>query len=430
MATFNLISRSYDLLSSNSTLNPTNSSSSRKFDGIPIDLFTDLIRAHSWRFPPLKGLRKPLSSSDSFLANVSESEPLEQKASGATGGEFEKDLNMLLLLLWRTYQNCHTSDLCSAQYSSLSAHFSPTLPSDSWTEKWREKFDVPPELSLVDLSPCENSELMRSVRKLIGGCSCSVGGPFSQHPEVGDRMPREMFLQFFLVAILKADSDLFDLSSIALSPSQDTVIAEAGEDLDLPSEGEGDAESKLSKMSFSLLSSEINTQLLSTPPTLPRGDSGWAGGGIGTDSGSTRGTMLKRKSRRFFTAVTDVFVSPVVKPIYFNEGWRQCWLASRFLYRERPPREYFSVHRPHSGISHSSQATGRFLNVQWWQDSLERIVGSQEFDILTDAMFATVMVLFLGFFPSVGLMVTWTLYAVLETSLRFLFKGIRRFSSS
>jgi hypothetical protein len=425
MATFNLISRSYELLSMNQTLNPIDTTTARKFDGIPIDLFRNLIRAHSWRFPPLKGLRKPNSSFETFSDS--------SRFTGETQEGFEIDLNILLLILWRTYQSCHNSDLCSAQYSK--PHLSP-LPFNDWTEKWREKFDVPPALSLVDVSMSQNPELMQLVQNRIGGCSCTFGGPFSSHlqlpqqqqhpPETGDRIPREMFIQFFLVTILKADSEFFDLPSIAISTENQQQMTAASDTAPRSSHDNNDfedEESKFSKISFSFLSSSEISR--SNPPLLPHQHyhqpqtqqqldtpTHRRGGteGSGTDP------LLKRKSRRFFTAVTDVFVSPVVNPVYFNEGWRQCWLASRFLFRERPPEHLAAV--PHSKI---------FFHSQWWRSEFERIIGSQEFDLLTDAMFATVMILFLGFFPSVGLMVTWTIYAVLETTLRLSFKGIRRF---
>lgn len=383
-ATCNLISRSYEILSSNATLSPTDTISAPKLDGIAIDLFKNLLRAHSWRFPPLEGFRKPRLPSELYS---------DARVNGKPQEGFDIDLQILLLILWRTYQSCHNSDLCSTPYSNLEV---PPLPFDDWTAKLRDKFDIPPELSLIDVAVSENPELMQSVRKLLGGCSCSFSGPFGQHSGAGDRVPREMFIQFFLVTILKADSEFFDLSSIGVAASESPNI-----NLDTY-----EHESKLSKISFSLLSSEashLNSQQLDSSTHHIVGETPH---------------LLKRKSRRFFTAVTDVFVSPVVRPIYFNEGWRQCWLASRFLFRERP--QEYPVKVFHLEI---------FFRLQWWRSGLERIVGSQEFDLLTDAMFATVMVVFLGFFPSVGLMVTWTSYAVLETILRISFKGRRRLLS-
>lgn len=368
MAAFHHVTRAYEVLASD-TISRSESSPQQFFDGIPIDAFKGVVRAYSWRFNGLKGIRKPKYPT----------EPLYYQDSHPNQEEFELDINIVLLILWYTFKSCHNSDLCSAQYLNPF----PTSEPPIWTEKWNEKFDVPPELSLIDLSVVKNVENINSIKKLIGGCSCYCGGPFAQSNIVGERIPREMFIQFFLVTILREDSELFDLASVAIpqAPRINSTIENEFDD------------SKLSNFSASFLDPIESFNL--DPPS------------------NKRNPLLKRKSRRFFTAVTDVFQSPIVRPIYFNEGWRQCWLASRFMFRERPS-------------NFVDDGKNHLYDIKWWMGELERIISSQEFDIITDALFATAMILFIGFFPSIGLMTVWILYAVTETCLRLYFKGPRR----
>lgn len=368
MAAFDHITRAYEILASDSLLR-NETSPTNNIDGISIEIFKSILRAHSWRFNGIKGIRKPKFSSDPVFY---------QDRQNNQEVEFELDFNILLLVLWHKFKTCHNSELCSAQYENPFPLSNPKI----WTDKWKEKFDVPADISLIDVSVVEDSSAVESIKKLIGGCSCYCGGPFTHSNIVGGRIPREMFIQFFLVTILREDSELFDLASVA--------IPQATRNSMLDTEFE---DSKLSSFSMSLLDPTDSMNLDASP--------------------NKRNPILKRKSRRFFTAVTDVFQSPIVRPIYFNEGWRQCWLASRFLYREHPP-EYIEFSK------------SKIFDIHWWKVLFERIIGSQEFDIITDALFATAMVIFIGFAPSVGLMIVWIIYALIETTLRLSFKGLRR----
>lgn len=194
----------------------------RKISSIPIEVFRNLIRTHSWHFKHLDGLRKPSHEfdPDSPLPeqllyqennqNNTNNDNNNNNEDQKNIEDFEVDMNILLLMLWHTYKHCHNSPLCSAQFSN------PHLSSDPyiWTEKWRDKFDVPIDIPLVDVSWCSNyPEIMDSITKLIGGCAC-CGITYNQIDN-GNRIPREMFIQFFLVAILKENSEFFDLSSIS-----------------------------------------------------------------------------------------------------------------------------------------------------------------------------------------------------------------------
>jgi hypothetical protein len=422
MAAFNHISRAHELLLQ--FHQPSNKL--RKSDGIPIDLFKSLIRTHSWHFNSLEGIRKPSYPLEAFLDD--RNPPLSSSLSPSLQQEdFEVDLSILLLLFWQTYQSCHNSDLCSVHSSSaiLPPLDTSSFSGNHWTEKWKEKFDVPSDLCLFDASVCQhNPELMSTIRMLIGGCSCCLGGRNqyqSQRPSGGDQIPREMFIQFFLVSILKGDSEYFDLSSVAKSSTHTGVGVGVSDPADLSFHSEI-APSDFEDSQLSALTANFLSSFESPPITVSNYGETSIPVSTMQDSGpfvtpTKRDRHLRRKSRRFFTAVTDVYQSPISKPVYFNEGWRQCWLASRFVFREKRSDD----------SSLLLLGLERYLTPRWWRHFLERVIGSQEFDLATDALFTTVMVLFIGFYPSIGLMVTWIFYAVIETTLRVYFKGVRRF---